>query len=273
MTLRKIGRRASAVVVASLVAILTTWVTASPASANVLVQNDGETACLDNGEYAITYRIENGEPFAIKLTSLTTTPMHPQRADNLTDTVLEPMGDIRFWQLAPSGTTAASFTVTWERVSEPSVTGSFTATAIQPFLGCEPRVFAEFTPDCDETVRVKLLNTTRAAVNFFVNGDEHAVAAGGVTVLEDMATQSGVIAVTVPLDFLGIDLPVTRFTWTEPGGCSTPTVTTTTTTAAAGLANTGASLTGLIGVGAGLVAVGLALLVSLGIRRRRADTA
>ena len=123
------------------------------------------------------------------------------------------------------------------------------------------------TAACAQKANVELENFTDEVVTFVVSGAEHDVPALGAKTLTDLSTTSGTLAVEVIQPYLDAPVPLTHFTWTDPGDCPT----TPSPSPSGSLASTGQSMTGLITTGAVLLAVGVALLMFLGMRRRRAD--
>jgi hypothetical protein len=168
-------------------------------------------------------------------------------------------------QIVPNGTTAAKLTIHWFETADPQHTGSgtFSVTPGNFPADCPSKVSAEFTPRCDRQADITLHNDSDTSLAFAINGVSLTVAAGESTLIPNLAVPAdNLIKVTVDERFLK-GIPVDTFTWTaacppSPSDMPPP------------LAVTGSSLTGVIAVGGGLLAVGVVLvIVSIVLRRRR----
>ncbi len=123
-----------------------------------------------------------------------------------------------------------------------------------------------FKDNCDGTVTVTLDNLQGNAPADFVVGGGHKIVPGGQKLDVTIPAGSGKITVEIA-GTPGKDNAL-EHTWQQPRDCPTATPTPSPTTPV-----TGASVTGTIGIGAGLVAAGVALISLLFVFRRRRTVA
>lgn len=114
-----------------------------------------------------------------------------------------------------------------------------------PAAPADPK--AEFTDNCDETVTVKLYNTSDGTITYKVTGSDD------VTIENPGDTATVTVKGDVEIVVSHGDWQTTH-TWKDPGNC---------------LPVTGASLSGLIAAGTGLLALGAGLVALFVVLRRR----
>jgi hypothetical protein len=240
---------------------------AAPANADappVIAINDNNPFCTHTGDILVRWHIQ--AQFPVNIDNLQSVP---------SGELWFPDGHTTPWvssaailQLVPSGTTTSGLTFTWTEAGNPQNTGTGTGTTTTPYPTCHPSVSAAFVSHCDRLVDVTLHNEFEGTIVFSVNGSEHAVAFLASTTIADVpANDNDAVDVVIPYKLLGGVMPVATYTWTDPGGCPTPTP-----TADASLPLTGSSLTGVVGIGGGLLAAGaLLVVVSVLLRRRRTN--
>jgi hypothetical protein len=131
---------------------------------------------------------------------------------------------------------------------------------------CKPRVTVE--PDCDELI-VKIFNP--AGNSAFTASVTYGSETKTVNVAGDK-TGTVTFPASSTTAVVTINQARTEVTWQKPESCPTPTVTPSVTPTGPPLAATGASLGGVIGIGASLLAAGMLLIIAFVILRRRRTT-
>jgi len=223
-----------------------------------------EQHCLPNGQIDVVWELENNQAFEIKLTAFGQTP--DGDLDTPVNTLVAAGGTRLITEtVGPNFSGAVSLTVHW--VSTPVGTAASGEVPGEVVVEtCRQQVEAEFTSNCDGTTNVKLINHTDSSQTFLVN-DLPPVDVPGLTnkdVPNVPANGSGIVSVSIVFDDDGHEqLIVDQFKWSAPRDCPTP------TPSPSNLVNTGTSVTGVVGLGAGLVLGGVVLLLALVLLRRR----
>jgi hypothetical protein len=256
----------AAVVLAGALASVTAASPADAATVPTVTLGVHDQHCLPNGQIDVIFELENHEGFEIKLTAFGMTP------DGDLDTPVGTLvadGGSRFIvdTVGPNFSGAVSLTVHWiSNVVGTAGSGEVSSEIV--VAACPQRVEAEFTSNCDGTTNVTLFNHTDSSQTFLVN-DLPPIDVPGLTnkdVPNVPANGSGIVSVSIVFDDDGHEqLIVHQFKWTAPRDCPTPSP----SPSPSNLVNTGTSVTGVVGLGAGLVLGGVVLLLALVLLRRR----
>ena len=268
-------RRVISVAVAGFAGAAATLFIATPAFAHH-VNTSGSGACDPAGGWNVTWTVTSGgtwKPY-YKILTATSNPVGgtisgelgslatAYKAVNLTFT-----GTQHFTDAVSSVTLTATALFSTSANADTDTQGGGTevkTTVNKPSCVADPKVV--FKDNCDGTVTVTLDNTSGTApVTFKLNGDK--TVQGGKKLDVTIPAGSGKITVDIP-GTPGKDNPALEHTWKQPENCPTATPTPSPTTPV-----TGASVTGTIGIGAGLLAAGIALIALLFVFRRRRTVA